>query len=274
MTDTGVLTRLENYYDAAPRGNAETEEVGPFTLFVSNGGWPYYARPRLTGGDPLPTDEAAVRTVLDRQRELGVPRALEWVHEVTPDLLPAARAAGLRVEECPLLVLDGTPTARAVPAGASVRLVDADDPDLPLVRASIDVGFAHGGTATGEAGAPARDDAAGRDPQAVRRVADGIRSGRSLLVGAWVDGVGPVGGGSHNPRPTPYGVTSELVGIAVLPAHRRRGLAAAIAALLAADALERGATTVLLSASDEAVARVYGSVGFRRVGTACVAEGD
>ena len=193
---------------------------------------------------------------------------------MTPDLLAAARAAGMQVEECPLLVLDADPTARPLPDGASVRLVDADDPELPLVRASIDVGFAHAGTATGEAGERARDEAAGRDPEAVRRVADGIRSGRSVLAGAWVDGVGPVGGGSHNPRPTPYGVTSELVGIAVLPAHRRRGLAGALAARLAADALERGAATVLLSASDEAVARVYASVGFRRVGTACVAEGD
>ncbi|GAA1879549.1 GNAT family N-acetyltransferase [Lapillicoccus jejuensis] len=272
--DRGVLAHLESYYDAAPRGNADTEEVGPFTLFVSRGGWPYYARPRLTGGDPLPTDEAAVRAVLERQRELGVPRALEWVHDVTPDLLAAARAAGLRVEECPLLVLDGTPTAPSLPDGATVRLVEPDDPDLPLVRASIDVGFGHGGTATGEAGEQARDEAAGRDPVSVRRVADGIRSGRSLLAGAWVEGVGPVAGGSHNPRPTPYGDTSEVVGLAVLPAYRRRGLAGVLAARLAQDALGRGVGTVFLSAQDDAVARVYASVGFRRVATACVAEGD
>ncbi len=73
LDDRAVLARLETYYDAAPRGNADTEEVGPFTLFRSLGGWPYYARPRLTCGDPLPVDEAAVRTVLDRQRELRRP---------------------------------------------------------------------------------------------------------------------------------------------------------------------------------------------------------
>ena len=33
----------------APRSAARVEEVGPFTLFVGTGAWPYYARPRLGG---------------------------------------------------------------------------------------------------------------------------------------------------------------------------------------------------------------------------------
>ena len=45
--DDDLLARLERYYDEAPRANADTEEHGPFTVFVSRGGWPYYARPRL-----------------------------------------------------------------------------------------------------------------------------------------------------------------------------------------------------------------------------------
>ena len=44
-----MLARLETYYDTAPRANATTEEVGPFTSFLrgSADGWGYYARPRL-----------------------------------------------------------------------------------------------------------------------------------------------------------------------------------------------------------------------------------
>jgi predicted GNAT family acetyltransferase len=60
--------------------------------------------------------------------------------------------------------------------------------------------------------------------------------------------------------------------VAVLPAFRRKGLARALTALLARDALDRGVSTVFCSAQDDDVARVYESVGFRRVGTACVAE--
>ena len=62
-----MLDRLEAYYDAAPRSAARTEEIGPFTLFVSEGPWPYYARPRL-GASGFTVD--AIEAVRARQREL------------------------------------------------------------------------------------------------------------------------------------------------------------------------------------------------------------
>jgi predicted GNAT family acetyltransferase len=65
---------------------------------------------------------------------------------------------------------------------------------------------------------------------------------------------------------------AEITGVGVLPAERRRGLGAAVTAALAADALDRGVQTVFLSASDEAVARVYARIGFREIGTAMIAE--
>jgi predicted GNAT family acetyltransferase len=58
----------------------------------------------------------------------------------------------------------------------------------------------------------------------------------------------------------------------VVPRARCRGLGAGITAVLAADALRRGLGTVLLSAQDDDVARVYERVGFSRLGTACTAE--
>ena len=39
-----LLERLERYYDTVPRAGARTEEIGPFTLFVSTGTFPFYAR--------------------------------------------------------------------------------------------------------------------------------------------------------------------------------------------------------------------------------------
>ena len=41
--DAGLAWRLERYLDAAPRSAARAEPVGPFTLFVGTGPWPYYA---------------------------------------------------------------------------------------------------------------------------------------------------------------------------------------------------------------------------------------
>lgn len=62
------------------------------------------------------------------------------------------------------------------------------------------------------------------------------------------------------------------MGVAVLPAYRRRGVAAHLSGEPARQAIESGVTTVFCSAEDDAVARVYASVGFRRIGTACIAE--
>lgn len=271
-----LLARVERYYDAAPRAGSRTEEVGPFTLFVNErpGGWPYYARPRL--GLAAAPRQADVEAVLTRQRELGVPEALEWVHQTTPALLDAARAAGLQVHEHPLLVLSEPLAPLAPPErrdGVRVRVVPADDPALPAVQAAIHLGFGEPGTGVGVAGPAERDAAARGDHDAVR---SGIRAGTQVLVAA-EDADGPLAGGSHNPRTVrrPDGtgeLATELTGIATLPAARRRGLGAAVTAALVADARARDADLVLLSASDDAVARVYEKVGFRRIGTACVAE--
>ena len=272
-SSAALLTRLETYYDTVPRATSDVEEHGSLTLFVASEGWPYYARPRL--GSTQESTAADVRAVLARQSELGVPRALEWVQETTPSLLAAAREAGMTVEECPLLVLDGDPVARAGDPVAravdvTVRLVPADDPALGLVRAAINVGFGNGGTAVDEASVIERDADHGENPAAARRTASQIEAGRSVLVGAFDSEAGPVGGGSHNPR----GEITEIVGVGVLPAFRRRGIAGALTCALAADALSRGVTTVFCSAENDAVARIYAAVGFRRVGTACIAEAD
>ena len=259
-----LLPILERYYDTAPRALCDIEEVGPFTLFVRREGFPYYARPRL--GLEGSTSSADVEKVLRRQRELDVPQSLEWVHETTPSLLDAARSAGLSVLECPLLVLTVDPPVP--PPSPDVRVLSPEDPDLPLVWAAISVGFANLGTAIGESSIVERDAEAGAGPLAAERLVALIEAGLTVLVGAFEPDVGPVGGGSHNPRED----VTEIVGVAVLPAFRRRGLAAAITGRLARNAVDNGVETVFCSAADEAVARIYEFVGFRRVGTACIAD--
>ncbi len=267
MTDDATLALLETYYDAVPRGRADPEEIGPFTLFVARMGWPYYARPRLHG--PTGATVADVRRVLDRQHELGVPHAFEWVAETTPGLESVVAEAGLHIESCPLLVLEGAPTG----AVGTARMLDADEvADLSLSRAAIDVGFRAGGTASGSEGIEARNAATGQgfsviDDDLRDRLASGaVRAAACYDAGA-LD-LGPVGGGGH----TPVGAVTEIAGVGVLPAYRRRGLAAALTYVLATDALDRGVTTVFCSAQSSDVARIYERVGFRQTATACIAS--
>jgi GNAT superfamily N-acetyltransferase len=252
VTET-LLAAVESYYDAAPRPLTEVEEVGPFTLFVRKDpqGWPFYARPRL-GLEAAVTAED-VATVTDRQRELDLPLKIEWVDETAPSLLPAVEAAGLSVTCCPMLVL-ADPTALAEVCGTPrVRLMSADDPDLGLVIGAIDAGFS------------GSDEVTAKETEFQRGL---LAQGLLVVAGAYDEHGAVVGGGSHGPR----GDATELTGIAVVPRARCRGLGAGITAVLAADALRRGLGTVLLSAQDDAVARVYERVGFSRLGTACTAE--
>lgn len=298
--DTDVFGRLERFYDAVPRDAAVAEEIGGFVLFVRQGeGWPYYARPRLGASTPSAADVTAVRR---RQRELGVPESFEWVHDTTPDLLAVARSAGLSVLLAPLMVLERAALVPDLPLpGATIRLLDPASPgfaaDLGASWAVGHVGFGTppasgvplpGDPVTGPGPVPLagpvppaaplappappgpaeRDAVKPPSPAAVeeqrRRYADGRFTGgvvesptEGVLASGMVQRAGDV---------------AEIVGVATLPSARGRGYASQLTASLARRALEDGATLVFLSAGNDDVARLYSKVGFRRVGTACIAE--
>lgn len=270
--DPLLLQRIETFYDAVPRQGARVEVVSRLTLFVREGdGWPYYARPAHPLPGAIRADEitaADVRAVRARQVELGVPQELEWLHDLNPEVAGAASEAGLAVRLCPLLALDGALTGVPEVAGTRIDLARPADTDLAAVEAVAEVGFGAGiGTRVGPAGVAERDAAAARveaDRLAGFRAA--LTAGTAVRAVARTD-VGPVGVGGYQRA---AGV-AEIVGVATLPSHRRRGVGAALAARLALAALDAGCGTVFLSAQDEEVARVYHRVGFRRVGTAGLA---
>ncbi|QMV23735.1 GNAT family N-acetyltransferase [Streptomyces sp. SCUT-3] len=271
-----LLDRLERYYDAVPRSGARAEDFGPLTLFVREGeGWPYYARPTLGHSGAVSADDVA--RVRARQRELGVPESFEWVAENAPALRDAAERAGLVVHEHPLMVLGPDAPLPDVPLpgatgradGVAVRIVGPDDPVLPSALAVPHLAFADAGTRVGAAGRAELDEAVRNSAGdgSVEAVAQRIRAGLSRVAAA-VEGGVALCAGQHQP----VDGVSEIVGVGTLPAARRRGLGLAVTAALAADARSRGAGTVLLSAGDDDVARIYARLGFRRAATALIAE--
>lgn len=247
-----VLETIDRYCDLAPRATADVEQVGPFTLYVAHTGWPFYARPQV-GLGAREIDPGEVREVFDRQRVLGVPVSMEWIHDRTPSLLAAARAAGAECEERPLLVRTFE-ASLGVPDGVTVTMLEPDGPRFDGARAAVSAGFGESDELTRE---PVLDTIRARAVDGHIRVAGAFNR----------DGL-PLGGGTSVPR----GDVCELTGIAVPPRSRGLGIGAALTALLAADAAERGATTIWLSATDERVARVYERAGFTRIGTSCEAE--
>ena len=238
-----MLERIEAYYDAVPRSAARVEEVGPFTLFMGTGAWSYYARPRLGTSEHTFT-VAEIEAAAARRRELGAPETFEWVHETTPSLLGAARAAGLDVLEAPLMVLR-EPQPGEPPPGVTVRMIDADDPVLEAACAAQSIGFG------GDGSVDSLDFLRERMRRGLTRTA----------IAESADGV--LAAGQHQPVDD----VTEIVGVATVPSARRRGIGGAITGALVADA---GPITVFLSAGDAATARVYARLGFVRVATACI----
>ena len=267
VRDNEVIERIDAFCDAVPRRQARAEEYGPLVLFVPTGpGWPYYARPRR-GSRPSVT-AAGIRAVRARQRELIIPESFEWIEQIAPEMAAAAADAGLEVQPHPLMVLAEPPQAPQVPAGISVRVVASEGAELDRIWAVPTVAFSHPGTEAGQAGTAERDKmAADYDGGTIAILRERLRSGQSVLAAAFGPD-GPVAAGSCQ---AVDGV-AEITGVGVLPADRRQGLGAAVTALLARDALERGVRTVFLSASDDAVARIYAWIGFHQIGTAMIAE--
>jgi ribosomal protein S18 acetylase RimI-like enzyme len=245
------LNEIESYYDTVPRAASTTEPVGPFTLFLAQPdvGWQFYARPRLGHDHVFTADD--VRGLLSRQDALGVPRAIEWVDEVTPSLMPAVLAAGGSAGRYPLLALPAD-TAVARPGGT--RVLRADDADLALAVGAVHAAFAGEDHVT--------EQPVGTRP---RQITDGLL----IEVAAYDDGR-VIGGGSAAPRET----TAELMGIGVPPRHRTAGVGTAITQALVHACREAGVTTVFLSAYNDAAASIYRRIGFQDVGTACILGGE
>lgn len=254
MPSTSELLRSINAYcDLAPRATASAEAVGPFTVFVARTGWPFYARPALEQPVDAPYRASEVRAVFGRQQALGIPLQLEWIHDRAPALADAITAAGGSCVPRPLLVRTSSAPV-AVPDGVTIELLEPDDSRFEQARAAVSAGFGETDELSDE---PMADTLRARAAEGLLRV-----------FGAFGADGAPLGGGTAVPRDR----VSELVGIAVRPSARGRGIGAALTCALAADTTAAGARTVWLSATDEQVARVYERAGFTRIGTAMEAE--
>jgi ribosomal protein S18 acetylase RimI-like enzyme len=251
-----VLERIDLFCDTVPRTWARAADHGPLRLFTRDGpGWPFYARP-VPGGGPVTASD--VERVRARQRAATLPEAFEWVLAAAPTMAGATSAAGLPVQVCPLLVLDGPPAPAPLPPGFRVRLLGPADGDLPAAAHAVRA------VASAAFGAP---------PPPMPTDADLVELRRDLAAGAVAKALvtgpdGPVASGAAQRA----GDVVELVGIGTAAAARGRGLGAAVTAALATVARHAGADLVFLAAADDAASRVYQRVDFRHVGECGIAE--
>ena len=223
-----------------------------------------YGRPRLGLTEDVGADDvAAVRA---RQRELGVREAFEWVHETTPS--HGRRGGGGRAGR------HARPAARArcrrrwapppAPAGMTVRLLAPDDPALPAAQGVVELAFAAAATGLGDAG-PEERAVAARAVGDLGFLRERLRR-RLTVMAVAEDANGPVAAGSHQPVERRDGGHGRRHAALRAPPRRRRRRDRPARRGRARTAARR---SVFLSAADDDVARLYGRLGFRPLGTAC-----
>jgi predicted N-acetyltransferase YhbS len=147
-------------------------------------------------------------------------------------------------------------------------LVGAEDPALPHYHHLLETAFAPHEDADADADT---DPGSADGPSDARTevLRERVATGRTVLMVALEDGM-PVGAGAHHPVEVDGSETSEIVGVASSPRRRGRGVGAALASALVAQATET-AELVFLTAGDDDVARVYERVGFAWLGSTGVA---
>ncbi|MEV1079006.1 GNAT family N-acetyltransferase [Streptomyces sp. NPDC050211] len=266
-----LRARIEQYYAVVPRLFADAEEFGPLRLFVRREpGAPYYGGPshaQPTAEGAAAVTAADIARVRARQRELGVPEAFEWLAEAAPTLRSRIEAAGLPMEERPLMVLDPHHPVPPppLPDGVTIRRLTADDRALPGALALPRLAFAEAGTAVGPAGRAELSAVAEEltEDGTVEMTRPAIRAGHKVLIAALAPDSTPIAVGHYHPASG----TTEIGGVGTLPTARRQGLAAAVTAALATHARAHGVRTVFLAYAEDAVARIYARLGFRPADT-------
>lgn len=251
--DGEVLARIDAFLDATVRDSTDRVDVGPLRVLLSRRPWPYYARPRaeldLTAPGAVTVDDArAAAAVLE---EAGAPVAFEWILERVPSMADAVRDLGLAWATAPLMARAPAAGPTQPPPGLVVRLLAYDDAAVPDAAQVV-------ATAFGSPYVEEHEHLRGR-----------IERGLNVTVLAEEARGSVVGVATLQP----IGAVAEIVGVAVLPEHRRRGLGAAMIRALLGEAHARGVDLVLLSASPDGIG-LYSSLGFTVVGTLAEAPPD
>lgn len=227
---------------AAHRG---AERIGPFVAsFDPRSADPYrnYAVPDDHAHPGAAQIDALIEMFTSRER---TPR-LEYLPGPCPAVSPALLAAGFTAErQLPVLVCPpGQVLDVGTPPGIELLLASSEDE----LRTSAETqNEAYGLDTTAEAD--------------VIRLRDLVTSGGLVALARDADTGEPAGSGLCTP---PHGGISELAAVGVREPFRRRGIAAALTALLTRRCPEAGTTTPFLTPENDATERIYRRLGYTR----------
>ena len=219
--------------------------VGPFTAVIDpvrELKYLSFAIPDEGVGEDVAAHLPDVKDAFRRRARL--PR-IEVIDELTPELPAVLEAGGWQLSErMPLMTCEpGGLREPPAPAGLEIEALGPDAPDRRVrdFLAAQREGFGDPEPVTTEHVERFRGRAV--DRICVAGVVDGMAVATALS------------------SPVSDRVV-EIGGVATVPAHRGRGIAAALSARVTADAFAAGAQVVWLTAADERAERIYARLGF------------
>ena len=213
---------------ATDTAHRDTERIGPFVATFDRGISSVHVNYAIPddGAEPSTGDiEALVQVFTGR----GLMPALEFLPSVAPVAEQRLLDYGfIETARLPLMAADGGDLVDLpVPAGIRLQHPPDDRALLDVVRVQHDV-------FEDEVPAVAQ----------IERLRVAMSSG-VVVIGALDTETGATVGGGQTTTP---GAITEIVGVAVLPGYRRRGIAGAIVSRLAREALQSGLPLVSIEA--------------------------
>jgi len=222
--------------------------VGPFALLFTAATQLRYLNYAIPDDDANPNDSEVAALVTAFTTADRMPR-VEFLPSVAPALEAALLARGWTVEDRLPLMTCTAATVRdpRIPPGVLIEIPADDSALLDMARVQHD----------------AFDDPEPVDARTVGRLRDSLRRGGRALIGRDAETHEVVGAAQCG---APAGGATEVVGVAVAPSHRRRGLAAAMVSAITRQGLDAGLATVFLEAAPGADG-AYRNAGFLRTST-------
>jgi ribosomal protein S18 acetylase RimI-like enzyme len=240
-----VDARIQAYLRDAAARSRETARIGPFLATfdpTSDNRFLNYAIP----DDDAQPSAAEVQALIEAYLRRDLRPRLEYLPSTAPGVEAAVRAAGFEAEgRLPLMIR------------TSDRIVDPPRLEgVELLTPSTDEELRGATAAQSEAFGGPPLSGANADRMRATIASGGIAiAARELATGTIV------GAGVCTP---PADEVTELAGIGVQTAYRRRGIAGALTARLAQQAFAAGVTTAFLTPGDDGAGRVYERAGFEQ----------
>ena len=240
----GVRERLIMEYARERSADRETHDVvriGPFLARFDRTTKIRFLNYAMPDDGAEPT-AAEVEELVTTFRGRGLTPALEMLPSTAPQARERLMALGFReTARLPMLTAAGGDIADiAPPEGVDLRVPMADTELADFVATQRAV---------------FEDDEV--DARQVERLRAALAAGANAVSA--VDASGNTVGAAQTSVPGPI---AEIVGVAVLPSHRRRGIAGAMVAFVARAALDRGLPFVSIEAEPGADG-AYRRAGFR-----------